>query len=96
MDVGHTSTTGICVEPIALEGNGVLVGVSSVKPCVCGYPAHSHYSPNKQPMRRRSGNLEKRRARKSRKSDLIDEIRTIVGLEHTASTLKVLNAGAGI
>ena len=96
MDVGHAPITGICVEPAALEGNGTLVGVSGLKPRVCSCPVHSHHFPNTQPMGPRSINLEKRRARKSRKSDLIDEIRMIVGLEHSASTIKVLNAGAGI
>ena len=73
VDFGHAPCTGTCVETIALEGNGILVGVSGVEPRVCGCFVHSRYSPNKQPTRRRSGTLEKRRALKSRKSDLIDK-----------------------
>jgi len=50
---------------------------------------------NQQPTRRQSNDLVKRRARKSKKSDLIDEIRGIVGVGNKASKLEVLNAGAG-
>lgn len=51
--------------------------------------------PSQQPTRRQSNDLTKRRARKSKKSDLIDEIRGIVGVGDKASKLEVLNAGAG-
>ena len=61
------------------------------------FDAASFISPmNRQPTRKRSGNPDKRRVLKSRKSDLIEQIRMTLNLEYTASTLEVLNAGADI
>jgi hypothetical protein len=53
-------------------------------------------SSDQQPTRRQSRDLEKRRALKSKKSDRINEIRSILGMGRKASKLEVLNAGADI
>ena len=96
VDVGDTAIVEIAFEPVAAEGNGTPVVVSDTWYRVRCCFVHLPFPLNRQPTRTRSGNLERRRALRSRKSDLIDEIRTIVALEHTASPLEVLNAGTGV
>lgn len=51
--------------------------------------------PSNHPPTRRSNDRAKRQALQSKKSDLINEIRGIVGVRDGASGLEVLNAGAG-
>ena len=96
VDAGHTVIPSVGVDPVTVEGNILPVAVSSALYCIQCCFVYSLFLLNRQTTRKRSGTLENRRARRSRESALIEEIRAIIGLESGTSKLETLNAGANI